>query len=432
MEVKVIMIVFPLTVGCIDAYFWLKFTGYFLTERYKKRGMHVLMTIAAVLFSILSVARIFVGEHKVAIWYTYFTVVITLVLTLLGYVNNKKERMFYWFLYRMVFVTLDIVSIAIIDKFMVEEDSLNYWGLIVFSRVLMIAVVSFLKAKHPRQPDLKRHDLIVLVIVYGLCSMIMELIHFSLMTHLNNLTLVIEQYVFLGLVYVLVFGIGVALYYAVWLKSIEDVEERLMIQQMVLERQWKKDIEEETKKLRILRHDMNNHIAVLKLLCDSGQEDELKEYIEEMYHKIERANDVVVTESTTLASLVSTKKMRAKDLGIKFDSKLILKELNISDMDISILFGNLLDNAIEAAQKANKKWIDLVVEEKSDCFIVVCENSYKDAPKKKGEVFVTSKEDEDSHGMGIKSMKQVIEKYKGEIAISFENNVFTVKIQIKK
>ena len=103
------------------------------------------------------------------------------------------------------------------------------------------------------------------------------------MTHLNNLTLVIEQYVFLGLVYVLVFGIGVALYYAVWLKSIEDVEERLMIQQMVLERQWKKDIEEETKKLRILRHDMNNHIAVLKLLCDSGQEDELKEYIEEMF-----------------------------------------------------------------------------------------------------------------------------------------------------
>ena len=426
------MIVFPLAVGCIDAYFWLKFTGYFLTERHKKRDMNLLMTIAGILFSALSIARIFLGEKNVAIWYSYFTMIVTVVLTFRGYVNNKKERMFYWFLYRMVFVTMDIVSIAIIDKFAIEEDSVNYWGLIVFSRVLMLAVVSFLKSKRPRQPDLKRDDLMVLVVIYGFCSLIMELIHFSLMTHLNNLNLVIEQYVFLGLVYVFVFGIGVALYYAVWLKSIEDVEERLMIQQMVLERQWKKDIEEETKKLRILRHDMNNHIAVLKLLSDTGQEEELKEYIEEMYHKIERANDVVVTESTTLASLVSTKKMKAKELGIKFDSKLILKELKLSDMDISTLFGNLLDNAMEAAQKADKKWIDLMVEEKNDYFMVVCENSYKDAPKKKGGEFVTSKEDEDSHGMGIKSMKQIVEKYKGEIKISFENNVFTVKIRFNK
>ena len=205
-----------------------------------------------------------------------------------------------------------------------------------------------------------------------------------------------------------------------------------MIQQMVLERQWKKDVEEETKKLRILRHDMNNHVAVLKLLLDTGQEEELREYIEEMYQKIDRANDVVVTESTTLASLVSTKKMRAKEMGIKFDSKLALKELKLSDMDISTLFGNLLDNAMEAAQKAQKKWIDLTVEEKNDHFLVVCENSYQEPPKKKGEEFVTSKEDEDSHGMGIKSMKQIVEKYQGEIKISFENNVFTVKIRFNK
>ena len=143
-----------------------------------------------------------------AIWYSYFTMIVTVVLTFRGYVNNKKERMFYWFLYRMVFVTMDIVSIAIIDKFAIEEDSVNYWGLIVFSRVLMLAVVSFLKSKRPRQPDLKRDDLMVLVVIYGFCSLIMELIHFSLMTHLNNLNLVIEQYVFLGLVYVFVFGIG--------------------------------------------------------------------------------------------------------------------------------------------------------------------------------------------------------------------------------
>ncbi len=426
------MIVFPLAVGSIDAYFWLKFTGYFLTERYKKRGMNFLMTVAAVLFSVLSVSRIFLGERNVAIWYSYFTVVVTLGFTFLGYVNNKKEKVFYWFLYRMVFVTMDIVSIAIIDKFRIEEDSLNYWGLIVFSRVLMLAVVSFLKSKRPRQPDLKRHDLMVLVVIYGLCSVLMELIHFSLMNHLNNLNLAMEQYVFVGIVYILVIGIGVALYYAVWLKSIEDVEERLMIQQMVLERQWKKDVEEETKKLRILRHDMNNHIAILKVLSDTGQEEELKEYIEEMYHKIERANDVVVTESTTLASLVSAKKMKAKELGIKFESKLLLKEWNMSDIDISTLFGNLLDNAMEAAEKAEKKWIDLTVEEKSDHFFVICENSFKEAPKRKGQEFVTSKEDEDSHGMGIKSMRQIVEKYRGEIKITFENHVFTVKIRFNK
>ena len=63
---------------------------------------------------------------------------------------------------------------------------------------------------------------------------------------------------------------------------------------------------------------------------------------------------------------------------------------------------------------------------------MVCENSYQEPPKKKGEEFVTSKEDEDSHGMGIKSMKQIVEKYQGEIKISFENNVFTVKIRFNK
>lgn len=109
---------------------------------------------------------------------------------------------------------------------------------------------------------------------------------------------------------------------------------------------------------------------------------------------------------------------------------MINKNIKIDPVDWCIIFGNALDNAIEACEKIedNRKFISLKLMSRSNTFIVKIINSSKDDFIVEKKRYLTTKKNKDEHGIGMNSIKNAIEKYDGILNIRYEKNLFEVSI----
>ena len=102
----------------------------------------------------------------------------------------------------------------------------------------------------------------------------------------------------------------------------------------------------------------------------------------------------------------------------------------IQDIDLIIIMGNIIDNAIEASKKVESGYLDIKIFEtqKGHFLMIRVENKFNGIVKRQGDSFHTTKENESKHGIGLKNVKDCIKKYDGILQIDTENNVFTVSI----
>ena len=132
---------------------------------------------------------------------------------------------------------------------------------------------------------------------------------------------------------------------------------------------------------------------------------------------------------------MNQKKEAAEEKEIDFEIYVTaLMETSLSDGDISILIGNLLDNAIEACEQMQdgKRWILFKLKKRQRSLFIEISNSLGTVPRiKDGELF-TSKKDKILHGYGLKSVKRIVQKYDGVFSFSVEEETFKVKISFMK
>ncbi|MCI6042346.1 ATP-binding protein, partial [bacterium] len=119
-------------------------------------------------------------------------------------------------------------------------------------------------------------------------------------------------------------------------------------------------------------------------------------------------------------SLVGYWKRTAENKGIEFQAELsIPMDIPFKGADISLILGNLLENAVEGAAKAyRKKYIQLKVKYDRKNLLIIVKNSYNgDLLKGKGKGLRTTKEDSFNHGIGLPSVRRTVEKYNGTVTI---------------
>ena len=102
----------------------------------------------------------------------------------------------------------------------------------------------------------------------------------------------------------------------------------------------------------------------------------------------------------------------------------------LSEIDIYSLFGNILDNAIEACEKLDEseRYIGLKVYKQNSFVIINVINPFSGKIKKENGNIITTKNDKISHGYGLKSIKYVVDKYDGKIDINDRKNIFYLTI----
>ena len=111
---------------------------------------------------------------------------------------------------------------------------------------------------------------------------------------------------------------------------------------------------------------------------------------------------------------------------------IVPQDLPQSASDLCVIIGNLLDNSIEAVKEIkSKKIIDIILKYEHKRSYINVKNAYEGQRiKNKEGKFVSSKSDKRSHGVGLKSIKRIVEKNEGVLIINTDNNIFDVTVII--
>ncbi|MEG1066212.1 MAG: GHKL domain-containing protein, partial [Erysipelotrichaceae bacterium] len=140
--------------------------------------------------------------------------------------------------------------------------------------------------------------------------------------------------------------------------------------------------------------------------------------------------DSPYTSNNSILEIIINERITMCDMyNINFEYNIRYDDLSfINDMDLVSLLSNLLNNAVEATEKIQNGYVNLVIDRFNDFLVINVTNPYINIKKDIKGKFKTTKEDH--HGVGLVNIRNIIKLYSGEISINTENNVFEVKIII--
>lgn len=189
-------------------------------------------------------------------------------------------------------------------------------------------------------------------------------------------------------------------------------------------------IQKNSQEAKQLRHDLKNYTIALSELIRNNENNKALEYMSSVSGILEPAKTYCNTGILSVDSIVNYKFTRAEEMGIFLDSEITIPyNLSLKSSDLVAILGNLLDNAIEASSKADKKYIRFRATYDKGTILIVVSNSYYGELKFEGNTYKTTKKDDTaSHGIGLKSIKSIVEKYNGEIKVTHTDTEFSVRI----
>ena len=176
-----------------------------------------------------------------------------------------------------------------------------------------------------------------------------------------------------------------------------------------------------------IKHDMKNHFISLGFLLEAGKIEEAILYLSNLSSNSSLKKSQY-SDNLILNALLNNKVTKNQD--IKFEIAIDIGSIKVSDIDLSILLGNSLDNAIEAVKKLKKDDRKIFIEIKQQKTILYFKivNKAKNIKMNKNNELITNKKDKSFHNIGMKNMIQVAKKYNGDLNYNFTNNVFTLEI----
>ncbi|MCL1883436.1 MAG: GHKL domain-containing protein [Defluviitaleaceae bacterium] len=190
-------------------------------------------------------------------------------------------------------------------------------------------------------------------------------------------------------------------------------------------------MQESIEQMKSIRHDIKMHLATINGYATKIDAYEIENYVSSLVENIDEIEIYSNTGNIAVDSIINYKLRNAKQEGIKIKTKLqIPSVLNVEAADLSIILGNLMDNALNAvstlAENEEKK-IKLDIEYSKEALVIHLNNSFDGIVKYNENTLVTRK-DENHHGRGIKNIKKAVQKYNGYVDITHEDKMFSVAI----
>ena len=210
------------------------------------------------------------------------------------------------------------------------------------------------------------------------------------------------------------------------------LENTLIKQKTIMDHENYIKLQKSYRNLRELQHDMKNHIICIKELY--GDENKAYDYIEKVNEEVENIN-IFNTGNSIVDIILSEKKRICIENNIEFNTQInINKGIPIEAIDLSSIFSNALDNAIEACYKIKdgdiKRYVDIKNTYVGNFLVIRVENSKINSIKMHNNKIVTDKVDGFGHGFGISSIRRCAEKYDGEVVVDHTKDKFILKIVI--
>lgn len=311
----------------------------------------------------------------------------------------------------------------------VYHNSLSRWSIMIFvcSRIMIGVIIAAIQQKLNVNIILEyKNVLFVFCIILFLVLKIYQKILYRLALGNSEIKWWSAAFSLLTVFIIIIFCIVLIFKY----KIIQKDYDVLIIRNEMLASQCHK-MDAILEKNRRLTHDIRNQLLILQGLEQIGNSKGLHQYLTELSDRYIGTTEERWTENHILDLIIKQKKSEAEKEKIFFEvSEISFLHMALTDGEVVSLFGNLLDNAIEACMllEKEKRFINLKIEQKGSLLFIKIKNSIDKSPViKKGRIQST-KEQGKAHGYGLKNVQDIVDKYEGVMSLTAENHIFRVDI----
>lgn len=211
----------------------------------------------------------------------------------------------------------------------------------------------------------------------------------------------------------------------------QSLERKSLEQQLNEQVRHYKQIESRDEQYRRLHHDMKHHWQVVQTLLSEGKSPEVLDYVSRIQDQLASParRCIINTGNPFLDAILTSKLEQASEAGIQMDTEImVVKNMNINMIDCGIIFGNILDNAIEACQliknQEQRKISVKLLYKKNMLVCGFCNSMNQEIPLRSG--FPTTKASPEQHGLGLSNIREAVTKYGGNVNIRAEQGRFEV------
>lgn len=190
------------------------------------------------------------------------------------------------------------------------------------------------------------------------------------------------------------------------------------------------NLESKYKNSRKIIHDIKNHMQTMEELYEQSENEKAKNYAEDMYKMFDKFVQKYYTSNKVLNIIVNDKISKAEQFGININCKIGNVNLEfIKDIDLTTIFSNLLDNAIDGSKNAvQDKNIFLKVDKFNEFVVINLINPTDKEPTRVNEHFKSTKKNH--KGLGLENVRMALNKYEGNMRAEYKDKVFKVNIVI--
>lgn len=325
----------------------------------------------------------------------------------------------------------EIAVLGIISRFfphfLLETDA----GLVfytVFSKIFFFAVIYLLihlfKGKKLNQEQYGHSEILLMLIPVSSIFIIFTLLSIgetsTFAPPIDFLVTICA--VFLLMVNLLVFGIN----QYNQKKSQEYADLQLLLQKESDSVEYYEMMLAQNENQSILIHDIKKHLQSIKLLNEKHDSDKINAYIQQLMESSDLRGTTNICDNEMLNAILCRYQRQCNDKHIHFHTDIRSGTVQyIYQHDLTSLFCNLLENAMESAENIPDSFIELTVQKKenSPFVIIILINSCQNTPVYNQEgVPVSHKSDNGRHGFGIKSIKKVVKQYHGNLQMYYDND----------
>lgn len=206
----------------------------------------------------------------------------------------------------------------------------------------------------------------------------------------------------------------------------KTLEQKSMEQRIAMYQNQFELINQSQENIRSIRHDM---LLLLSNYIHQGHYKDALSYIDEIEMHLDVFREYTHTGNNEIDSILNYLLNQAEQLHCEIETQIrVPNEKIISAFDLNMLLSNLLENALDALKKSEKKYLNILIRYDRNILYISVYNSFNGQLNKKRDILYTTKKDSQKHGYGLRNIQSIIEKYDGESIFQQESNIFKADI----
>lgn len=405
--------------------FMLRFIGLF--ERKKM--------LTAILFFLEELTLVFVSCMSYPTYKAIALVVCNSLLALFLYRKPSKMVFYYVLLFSVVIALLEcllyyvlVYTITFLNLIMPGNPWQNGLLILLNSAILFVIYQLFVSRVEKDIVDVTKGVRIFNFVLIPIFS----ILNIYLMLYVSSYAIENKMYLLIICDVVLIFILNIYLF-SLLSKVSENAEIKgklaLYDQASDLQYRYYQEMEQKLEDSRKTVHDMKNHLQAMERLYQTGEAEKGRQYGDDLRQLLNSFSQDYYTDNRVLNIVINDKAERGRMSGVPVACALNQIDLSfMKEMDITTIFANLLDNAIEAACEAREPWTKLKADNVRDFIVISVENSMKKSPVLNESWLNSNKEGH--QGYGRENVKRALEKYNGHLRIETGENTFKVSLFI--